>query len=169
MILKNFCLIVIENTEGIQTDIIKIAEGNPRLLSTPTFAIATFSSAFTVNEIKELFINNNRSVIVFELIDNGYSAFLNNDQKHDFVFGHIEEFGKEIVQDITNKLMKEYLLDSKTKLDNSVTHKERPAKKNIDIDKLTPEEKESMVDNLLDKGYKNLSEEDKELIRKLKE
>ena len=169
MILKNYCLIVIENTDGIQMDIIKIAEGNPRLLSTPSFAIATFSSAFTVNEIKELFITNNRSVIVFELVDNGYSAFLNNEEKHDFVFGHIEEFGKEIVQDITNKLMKEYLLDSKAKQDKSVTHKERPAKKNINIDELTPEEKENMVDNLLDKGYKNLSEEDKELIRKLKE
>ena len=180
MILRNFCLIIIEKTDGIKEDIIKVAEGNPRLLNTKSFGIATFSSAFKVNELKEIFTSNGRSVIIFELVDGGYSALLNDPTKHDFVFGHIEEFGGEIVNDITNKLLKEYLLEPKHIVSGSTKNvikeeknKKEEVEEDIDVSKLSAEEKTLLSDKLLDKisdnGYENFSDKDKELLKKLKE
>jgi len=156
MEVKNYCLIVIENTKGLKSDIIKIAEGRPRLLDTPSFALATFSSAFDVNELKELFSHGGRSVIIFEIEDGKYGALLNDKLKHDFVFGHIQEFGKEIAKDMTDKLVGSYLSDTKEKVSEE--------KEDIDITKLTEEEKMQIRDAIYDKGYENIDDEDKKML-----
>ena len=59
---KNYCIVVMGDTLGVQSEIQKISETTPNILDAKGILISTFSSIANVDELTEWFKSNKRSI-----------------------------------------------------------------------------------------------------------
>jgi hypothetical protein len=159
---KNYCIVVMGDTLGVQAEIQKISETAPNVLDAKGILIATFSSLAEPNELTEWFKENKRSFLVFEL-DQKTSGFnITKKQIHEGLFGWLDKIDTNVMSDEFFKTMSESVIKSKLK----------PLRKELKTNKLneklisnmSPKERHEKLNELIDNGLENLSEEDKKLL-----
>jgi hypothetical protein len=159
---KNYCIVVMGDTLGVQAEIQKISETTPNVLDAKGILISTFSSLAEPNELTEWFKENKRSFLVFEL-DQKTSGFnITKKQIHEGLFGWLDKIDTNVMSDEFFKSMSESVIKSKLK----------PLRKELKINKLdeklinnmSPKERHEKLNELIDNGLENLSEEDKKLL-----
>lgn len=138
MKINNYWIITYGNINTAWQDIVKVAEETPKEIHTDTMIIATFKSALNINELTDFFKLNNIFFTIFELTP---GKFNHNIDKND----------------VYNNLFKD------------ISEKKKPSvkKHKIDVSKLSEIEKTELLNKILDKGVKNLSKYDKDLMSNL--
>lgn len=161
---RNYCLVILGEIDGVKDEILKISETSnykPHYLDAKGILLCTFTSALTPKEIKEYFKSNNRSILVFELDDENSGVHIEDDRLHSHIFGYMEKSKSEL-EIMTNKMMSNIRKTSGDTETNIVESSE-----NIDVGELSKEEKDKIINNLLDKGQENWSDEDRKIMRLL--
>jgi hypothetical protein len=162
---RNYCIIIMGDTDNVVAEINKIAETKPNTLDAKGILIATFSSAADPRELTDYFKLNNRNFLIFDLnLDNsGFNII--KDDIHKGLFGFLDELNEENLRNKAEDLIQEI---------SSTTVTRKSIKKNSeieisleDIDKMTTKDKNDLMNKLIDKGVKNLSNYDKKLLKKL--
>ena len=64
---RNYCIVIMGDTDNCLREIEKISEGKIRSLNAKGIVISTFTSNLEVEELDDWFKVNNRSFLVFDL------------------------------------------------------------------------------------------------------
>lgn len=173
---RAYCIIVLSETAGVLNEIIKISERNPSVIDGKGLFIATFVSTSTAEEITEYFKLNNRNFMVFELKTDTSGFHITKDNINEGLFGFLKGFYDNEQNDMTNKLMEDIQMSSTTRnvkknnLDNkpkTKVTKDVLASTEEKISKMSKDEKSIYLNEIIDKGVENLTEEDKKILELL--
>ena len=177
---RNYCLIVmgvIGDSEKVILEIEKVSETKPNILDAKGVLISTFTSVATPQELNNWFKDNklNLSFLVFDL-DKKVSGFhITKKEIHDGLFGFLNSFN---IDNKTEELLRalDINVTSTTKTNiNSFGPINNLSKGKIKeetytestISKMTEHQKLELTNKILDKGVKNLTYEDKNLLQLL--
>ena len=158
------------DTKDVLPEIVKIAETKPNILDSKGILIATFSSIAEPKEISDYFKLNGRNFLVFDLNIENSGFYINKKEINDGLFGFLKDFDDEFLRQKTEELMSTLEITSTT---TSNIHKTTTTTKSEikismeDIEKMTPKDKNDLMNKLIDKGVSNLSEYDKKILTKL--
>jgi len=172
MDLKNFCIIVLGKVMGVKDEIRAISELDVNFVEHKNIVIATFSTVATVGELKEFFTSNKRGFFLFELGKNNYAVDVGSVSVYNTLFGKFEETDKNnlnsemttrdflmrIHSEILNTNYEKFKISGGTDIEDA---------KIIDVSSMTNEEKQRLINEIIDKGYQNFTTRDKELLSKL--
>jgi|ERR1035437_3208616 hypothetical protein len=164
---RNYCLVVIGNTEGVEDEIKKISESGPNSIKGGGLVVATFSSAAEPKELNDWFRLNKRSFFLFDLNAETSGFHIIKPDIHEGLFGFLKTVN---LDDKTEELLREINLTSDTK--NPKTYARPQRYRNIvekkitqeDIDKMSKYEKEALWNKIVDNGVEKMSEDDKKLL-----
>ena len=167
---KNYCVIIMGNTDGVFKEIEKISDTKPNILDAKGIVIATFTTFVDVKEISAWFTVNNRSFLVFELNPDTSGYLITKKEVHEGLFGFLGQTTEEHLDSKTFEFLKAMTnLDQPTK--KKITEEVQDAviveEKQIDetdIEKMTKSEKEELMNQLMDNGIENLTENDKKIL-----
>jgi hypothetical protein len=164
---RNYCIVVMGNTSGVQSEIAKICEGDPNVLDAKGILIATFTSFAEPNELTAWFTENNRNFLVFDLDKENSGFNITKKEIHDGLFGFLKLVN---TSEMNDNFLKTVSLSSDTKEMKSAKKSTRNSVKNNNklvlknIEKMSPSEKQDLLNELIDSGLDNLTEEDKKLL-----
>ena len=166
---RNYCIVVMGETKNVVPEIVKISETKPNVLDSKGILIATFSSIVEPSEITDYFILNKRNFLLFDLNKENSGFFINKPDIHEGLFGFLSEYDDDALRKKTDELMSSIDVEFTS---TTVETKSRPLRTEFtisidDIDKMTPKEKNDLMNKLIDKGVVNLSEYDKKILTKL--
>lgn len=156
MTIRNYCIVIIGQTNGVEAEITKISETQPNLFDAKGLFIATFTSFLEPVEVTEWFVECNRNFMVFDLNEQNSGYNITNKAIHNGLFGFVNDINIEAINksfmdtiDVTNHQENESITD---RLDSNK------------IEKMDKEERQTLLDNLIDFGIEKLSEEEKKLL-----
>jgi len=168
---KNYCIIVLGKTEGCLTEINKIAEGKVKILPAKGITIGTFNSVFKVMELDDYFKSLGRNFFVFELNPKTSGYNINNEEVRHELFGKSKDINLELER------MSDNLIDDiKSTISGFNPRPITGSSKSFIIgdddsdissdfyETLNPKEKQTLMDNIIDKGVDNLTDADKEIL-----
>lgn len=178
---RNYCIIIIGDTFGVDVEIASVAETKPNILNGKGMLIATFTSVSTPKELEDQFKDFKRNFLVFDLSSQSSGYSIRKLDIHEGLFGFLRTMTDDRLRDRTEDLINEINMTSDTK---DVTGWSRPPRpddvvkmtikkpkeKKIteeDLDKMTITQKSELMNDLIDKGVENLSEHDKKILQKL--
>jgi hypothetical protein len=155
------------NTSGVQSEIAKICEGDPNVLDAKGILIATFTSFAEPNELTAWFTENNRNFLIFDLDKENSGFNFTKKEIHDGLFGFLKHVN---TSEMNDNFLKTVSLSSDTKETKSTKKSTRNSVKNNNkldlknIEKMSSSEKQDLLNELIDSGLDNLTEEDKKLL-----
>ncbi|MEI6881254.1 MAG: hypothetical protein WCK82_07990 [Bacteroidota bacterium] len=164
---RNYCIVVMGNTSGAQSEIAKICEGDPNVLDAKGILIATFTSFAEPNELTAWFSENNRNFFVFDLDKENSGFYITKKEIHEGLFGFLKNVN---TNEMNDNFLKSISLSSETKDVKTVKKPTRNSAKNNNkldpknIEKMSPTEKQDLLNELIDSGLENLTENDKKLL-----
>jgi len=165
--LKNYLLVSLGAIDGIKEDLLEISEGHPKYINAKNVFMSTFKSGLNCNEIKT-YLNSieGRTFFISEINKKTLSVSLGSKKFDEHLFGDYIDYINTV--DISESY------DDLNGNPFSATTTETPIFKsvntkgsNLDIRFMTDSEIEESIDLLLDKGFFNLTEYDKNLLVKL--
>jgi hypothetical protein len=153
---RNYCIVVIGQTNGVEAEITKISESKPNFFDAKGLFIATFSSFMEPVELTEWFTECNRNFMVFDLNEENAGFNITNKAIHNGLFGFI----KNVNIDEISKSFMETVMDTNHEELDSITNKLDPKK----IESMGTNERQHLLNDLIEFGLEKLSEEDKKLL-----
>ena len=164
---RNYCIVVMGNTSGVQAEIAKICEGDPNVLDAKGVLIATFTSFAEPSELTAWFTENNRNFLIFDLDKKNSGFNITKKEIHEGLFGFLKNVN---TNEMNDNFLKSVSLSSETKdvktvkkpISDSLKKKNKLDPKYIE--KLSPSEKQELLNELIDSGLDNLTEADKKLL-----
>ena len=112
---RNYCIVVMGDTLGVQAEIQKISETTPNVLDAKGILISTFSSLVELNELKEWFKENKRSFLIFDLDEESSGFNIMKKNVEDGLFGFLKNTN---TNELTEKFAKAVEYSSMTKTVN---------------------------------------------------
>lgn len=112
---RNYCIVVMGDTLGVQAEIQKISETTPNVLDAKGILISTFSSLVELNELKEWFKENKRSFLIFDLDEESSGFNIIKKNVEDGLFGFLKNTN---TNELTEKFAKAVEYSSMTKTVN---------------------------------------------------
>jgi excinuclease UvrABC helicase subunit UvrB len=112
---RNYCIVVMGDTLGVQAEIQKISETTPNVLDAKGILISTFSSLVELNELKEWFKENKRSFLIFDLDEESSGFHIIKKNIEDGLFGFLKNTN---TNELTEKFAKAVEYSSITKTVN---------------------------------------------------
>ena len=112
---RNYCIVVMGDTLGVQAEIQKISETTPNVLDAKGILISTFSSLVELNELKEWFKENKRSFLIFDLDEESSGFNIMKKNIEDGLFGFLKNTN---TNELTEKFAKAVEYSSITKTVN---------------------------------------------------
>lgn len=160
---RTYCIVVMGKTDDVISEIVKISETKPNVLDAKGVLIATFLSIAEIKELNDYFKSNDRNFLIFDL-NPDYSGFnINKKEIHEGLFGFLNEYTEDTLRQKENEL---FVQLTSTTVDTKIVKNEEVISI-TDIENMTLEDKNNLMNELLDKGIQNLSEYDKRLLDKL--
>lgn len=165
---RNYCLVIIGNTEGVEDEIKKICETGPNSIKGGGLVVATFSSAVEPKELNDWFRLNKRSFFLFDLNADTSGFHIIKPDIHEGLFGFLKTVNLE---DKTEELLREINLTSDTRNPRTSSRREsyrKVVEKKItpeDIEKMSKDEKDKLWNKIIDNGVEKMTEEDKNLLQ----
>lgn len=165
---RNYCLVVIGNTTGVEDEIKKISETGPNSIKGGGLVVATFSSAADPKELNDWFRLNKRSFFLFDLNADTSGFHIMKPDIHEGLFGFLRTVNLE---DKTQELLREINSTSDTKTPKIISKKEG-VKQEVDnkiteddISKMSKSEREMLWNKIVDNGVEKMTEDDKKLLQ----
>jgi hypothetical protein len=170
MLFRNYCLVLLGkfNKDSAVDELAKISEIKVNYIYTTGVFMSTFSTILTPNEMKNILKLCKNNFFMFELNDNVSAFNLTDKQIEEGLFGYLktinlnkmdEDFINDIIND-ENNIINEVINNN-----NNITPDEIASIKNIDA--MTKEEKEDLLNTIIEKGVENLTDDDKYLLNLL--
>ncbi len=92
MNLSNYCIIALGDVSGFKDIVRKISEISPRCLEQQGVFIGTFSSMFTIAELRDIFDGEKKTFFVFEVGNQEKSAYkIGKPDIHEQLFGYLND------------------------------------------------------------------------------
>lgn len=153
---RNYCVVIIGNTTGVESEIIKVSEIKPNFFDGKGLFISTFSSIMTPSELTDWFIECNRNFMVFDMDENSSGFSITNKMIHDGLFGFVNEIDVEVMNSNFNDFIEA----------ETITYNENGKRKlNADeIEKMCVADRQNLLNELIEFGLEKLSDEDKNLL-----
>lgn len=172
---RNYCMVVMGETKDVIPEITKIAENKPNILDAKGILIATFSSVAEPRELTDYFKLNGRNFLLFDLNAENSGFHITKDEINQGLFGFLQQMNEENLKQKTDSLIQEISSTTVTNKYKKILKDKKDKFKQMTDNKISLEEIESMsakdkndlMNKLIDKGVKNLSEHDKLLLNKL--
>lgn len=155
---RNYCVVIMGDTKNVLPEIEKVSETKVNVLDAKGILIATFSSNFEPCEMTDLFKDNNRSFLLFDLNSENSGFNITKKDVHDGLFSFLndvdlEEKARDLLHTIEDARVVNRMKNHQVK---EITIEE--------VMKLTLSEKKEMFDKILDKGADNFTENDKKIM-----
>jgi hypothetical protein len=170
---RNYCVVIMGDTKGVTIEIEKVSDDKPNILDARGIVIATFSSALEPKELTDWFKLNQRSFFVFDLDPENSGYNITKEEIHKGLFGFLDEMNKDILKKRASNLM-DAIEDAKIIQENSRTFKEKGIhiKRDVrprrftesEIEDMTPKERETIMNKIIDNGIENMSDYDKKIM-----
>ena len=178
MIFRNYCIVIMGDTEGALPEIAKVTYFKPKVLKSEGITICTFTSVANAKELEDYFTSLTRSFFLFQVGANNTGYNIRNKSIHDGLFSEIES-GLNDLKKTSDKLMDDiqetFNTSGETKeiptIDLKLTEVKVKGKSKIRksyYENLNEEERAEKINEIIDKGYSNLSKLDKEVLELLK-
>ena len=175
---RAYCVVIIGDTMGIINEIKKISETEPSHIDGKGLYIATFVSALSPNEIKHTLIADNRNFLLFELDEQTSGFNIMKEDIHEGLFGFLKSFNRSKLDSMSDMLLNDIKMTSETATNRTEwkaptskkRHEVKPKVKKItevEIGQMTKKEKEKMLNEIIDNGLENLTENDRKLLELL--
>lgn len=167
---RNYCLVVMGNTKNILQEIVKISETKPNVLDAKGIVIATFTSNIEPRELSDFFRLNERTFLIFDLSPDNSGHHFVKDDINEGLFGFLREMDDENLRQKAQDLIEEISSTTVSNKTSKIKQKIGGTEVEVSIDeieKMTPREKNRLMNKLIDKGVENLSEYDKKILDKL--
>lgn len=181
---KKYCIICLENTEGMRDKILSIAVDPYKYIKGTNMLIVTFTTFISPIEMKEVLgSSDDKSYFIFEMNSDSAMVSISNDYLRDYLFSDLINpkgkidivdtmFGPMGLNNFNNDIEKKELHRKPTDVGHfsqmiDQIKGEIVSKKNKfsedKLNKYSKEERDELVDELLEKGA-NLTEDDKEVL-----
>lgn len=152
MLFRNYCVIFMGDNKDVLSEILRISETTPNTLDAKGIFIATFTSVVKPKELTDFFKLNNRNFMFFDL-NSEYSGFsIIKPDIENALFGFLNDMTNDKLKQKADMLIKEINIS----VDDS-----------MEIENLSTEQRNILINELLDKGIDNLTKNDKILLDKL--
>ncbi len=162
---RNYCLIVMgKDIISVIPEIEKVSESEPNILNANGIIIATFCSVSTPPELTEWFKLNERSFVIFDLTPSVSGFNITKPEIHEGLFGFLKTFNLE---EKSEELFREIKLSSETKSFKAKL-KTPPLPKKLtkdDIKKMSKDDKQALVNKIIDNGVENMTDDDKLILQ----
>jgi len=192
MIVKNFCVVFFIPIDGCTDEILDISISTPRIMKGKGISMLTFSSTIDIESITSYLTENHRNFLLFDL-DKSSSGFnLTDKQKESEFFGFISDNNdysefENYTNYLLDDLVKSNFIDNTTKetepswlhdggenivssgcassiMNNNINQNEYV---NINLEALSKEQINDLVNSIIDKGVDNLTDLDKDILEKI--
>lgn len=158
---RNYCLVVFGNSVGIMSEVISVSEIEPNVLDAKGIKVLTFTSNIEPKELNDYFKSNSRNFLLFDL-NPEHSGF--HFEKRDIMnglFGYLKQMTPEVLKEKSDILMKEF---SETEIETPPTSQKSVSIKQLN--KMSSEEKNELLNTLIEKGInKTLTENDEKILK----
>ena len=170
---RNYCIVIMGETKGVFTEIEKISETAPNVLDAKGILIATFCSSVEPNELTDWFRLNKRNFLLFDLDPKSSGFNILKKEIHNGLFGFLKTINATDLDLKSAELIRAIELTSNTRTNQSTTApKVKESRKSSiektlsasDVEKMSQKERDEMLNRVMDKGVKNLTEEEKKLL-----
>lgn len=158
---KNYCLILLGAENHPIDEILRISETTPNTMAynSQDVIVATFSSYLNIREVTEYIKSYDVNFFIFDINDKNFGRNITDNETDNELFGFVS--GPSIHIPKANSFSNEDI-ELIRKSFNSLP------KLKLEIEDLYDEEDvEETINTILDKGYKNITEDEKKLIQKL--
>ena len=160
----NYCMVVMGLTDGITSEVFKVAEKILGVMNAKGIVIVTFTSTAGINELTDFFKFSDRNFILSVLDDRSFGYNITRNDIKDELFGKVEQ--QKQFKIIHNSL------DSNTLYKKTGTTIDVTANKKIhisdeEIKSMDSEEKNKKMNEIIEKGIENLTDYDKLILEKL--
>tara|TARA_R110000772_G_scaffold17946_3_gene49908 strand:+ start:86442 stop:87029 length:588 start_codon:yes stop_codon:yes gene_type:complete len=184
----NYCIIVVGKPGNIKVEINSIADNRTdiKYVESTGIVISTFTSLATPSELTDYFSQYNHNFFLFDLNTESSGVHLIKESIKFKLFGHLTDtsvtdlekrtsaFMNELESEFKNKIVippsgstkPEILPDIEIKLSRPILKPKHIFNPSID-ENMSKNEITELVDNILDKGVKNITEQDKIIFSKL--
>jgi len=129
---RNYCIVVMGDTQNVLAEIIKVSETKPNVLDAKGILIATFSSVAEPRELTDYFKLNGRNFLIFDLNSENSGFHMVKNEINEGLFGFLKDMNDETLKEKTNNLIHEI---SSTTVTRSFKQKDNQ------VDNITLEEK----------------------------
>jgi hypothetical protein len=154
---RAYCIIVLGGNIGdIKSEIEKFSETKIQFIQTDTVFIGTFVSLADTYELKEFFRETDRNFFIFDLDDNVSAFGLSKPEIEEGLFGFLKNLN---LDDMNENFMSVNHISGQTIQSNASILS--------DIEEMSPSDKESLMNKILDKGLNNITEYDKKILNLL--
>jgi hypothetical protein len=185
---KYYCIVVMGETKGVLNEIADICNDDPKVLDAKGILICTFNSATNAKEMEDYFTSLGRSFFLFEIGAKNTGYNIVNKTIREGLFSHIEsdlndlpKKSKSLFDELQNGVFEPLPENIKQMLlNNSGTTKEHNPEQTTNIEtveikgklkinqsyynKLSEKERDNIINNIIDKGFSNLTDLDKEIL-----
>jgi len=159
MKIRNLCVMILGNTKDAISEIEAVSDSKVNILDATGVLIATFSTAVDITELNDYFKLLKRSFFVFDLNPDNSAYHITKEPIHEGLFGFLSKVNTSVrEQDLLD------MIKSTTKA--SIAKKEVKPKEltEEEIKDMKPIQKKTLFNELLDKGYENLTDNDKKIL-----
>lgn len=104
---RNYCIVVMGDTQNVLGEIIKVAETKPNVLDAKGILIATFSSVAEPKELTDYFKLNGRNFLLFDLNSENSGFHMIKDEINEGLFGFLKDMNEETLKKKTDSLIEE--------------------------------------------------------------
>jgi len=167
---KNYCVIIMGDTNGAVKEIEKISDSKPNILDAKGIIIGTFTSFVDIKEISAWFTLNNRSFMVFDLDPKSSGYLITKKEVHEGLFGFVKKTTDNELDTKTIEFLKALVSQphphNTAEIEDAVIENE---KKEVvisesEIEAMTKKEKEDLINQIMDNGLENMTEYDKKIL-----
>lgn len=183
---KEFCIIGVENIKGLKDDIISMSTGLHRIIEANNMLVITFEAYMTPSEMKIIIEETkDRTYFLFELNPKSSAVKIKRSEVNDYLFSSMNvsnpldiistKFGPMGVNNVDDgfKQKSEELYSRISKNEGRISeildaiknraHNNSSGYSDDELNSLTKEEQNELLDELLDKAP-NLTEDDKRIL-----
>ena len=171
---KNYCVIIMGDTNGAVKEIEKISDSKPNILDAKGIIIGTFTSFVDVKEISAWFTLNNRSFMVFDLDPKSSGYLITKKEVHEGLFGFVKKTTDNELDTKTIEFLKAFVSQPHPHPHNTADIEDAVIENEIkkgeavisesEIETMTKKEKEDLINQIMDNGLENMTEYDKKIL-----
>jgi hypothetical protein len=152
---------ILGNTKDAISEIEAISDSKVNILDATGVLIATFSTAVEITELNDYFKLLKRSFFLFDLNPENSGYHITKESIHEGLFGFLSKVNTSVREQDLLDMIKSTTKASKTKKEVKVKVKELTEE---EIMNMKPIQKKTLFNELLDKGYENLTDNDKKIL-----
>ena len=104
---RNYCIVVMGDTQNVLGEIIKVSDTKPNVLDAKGILIATFSSIAEPRELTDYFKLNGRNFLLFDLNSENSGFHMVKDEINEGLFGFLKDMNDDTLKEKTNNLIHE--------------------------------------------------------------